>query len=151
MCEAGLQEYAREFIDEAAALLKAFESRVPIALIIEPDSLPNLVTNTAHANCGSRATASAYEQGIVYAVNQIRLNAPRVTLYLDAGHGGWMGWREHAQHFGELIDRRTFQTQADARMAIFEFIEGWYNPHRRHSGIGQQSPTNFERSIQQAA
>jgi len=40
----------------------------------------------------------------------------------------------------ELIDRRKFQTQVEARMAIFEFIEGWYNPHRRHSSLGYQSP-----------
>ena len=39
----------------------------------------------------------------------------------------------------ELLDRHRFQTQVEARMAIFEFIEGWYNPHRRHSagGVGQ--------------
>ena len=40
----------------------------------------------------------------------------------------------------ELIDRRKSQTQVEARMAIFEFIEGWYNPHRRHSSLGYQSP-----------
>ena len=51
----------------------------------------------------------------------------------------------------ELIDRRVFRTQAEARMAIFEYIEGWYNPHRRHSSLGYLSPLNFERSNQQAA
>ena len=44
----------------------------------------------------------------------------------------------------ERIDRRTYRTHADARLDIFQFIEGWYNPHRRHSGIGQKSPINFE-------
>ena len=39
---------------------------------------------------------------------------------------------------------------AEARMAIFEYIEGWYNPHRRHSGLGYLSPLNFERINQQA-
>jgi len=47
----------------------------------------------------------------------------------------------------ELLDRRTFHTKAEARMAVFEFIEGWYNPGRRHSAIGYQSPINYERSI----
>ncbi len=45
----------------------------------------------------------------------------------------------------ELIDRRTFETQAEARMAIFEFIEGWYNLRRRHSALGYLSPDEFER------
>jgi putative transposase len=46
----------------------------------------------------------------------------------------------------ELLDRRRFHTQADARMAVFEFIEGWYNPHRRHSALDYLSPVNYERS-----
>jgi putative transposase len=45
----------------------------------------------------------------------------------------------------ELLDRRRFRTQAEARMAIFDFIEGWYNPSRRHSSIGYHSPAAFER------
>ncbi len=47
----------------------------------------------------------------------------------------------------ELLDRRPFESQAEASMAIFEFIEGWYNPHRRHSSIGYLSPVNYERRI----
>ncbi|MBG6146630.1 transposase InsO family protein [Labrenzia sp. EL_142] len=46
----------------------------------------------------------------------------------------------------ELLDRRKFQTKAEARMAIFEFIEGWYNAARRHSALGNQSPIAYERS-----
>jgi len=45
----------------------------------------------------------------------------------------------------ELIDRRRFRTQIEARMAVFEFIEGWYNPHRRHSALDYLSPINYER------
>ena len=44
----------------------------------------------------------------------------------------------------ELIDRRAFQTQAEARMAIFEYLEGWYNTARRHSALGYLSPNEFE-------
>ena len=46
----------------------------------------------------------------------------------------------------ELIDRRTFQTHAEARMAIFEFVEAWYNRKRRHSALGYLSPEEFERA-----
>jgi putative transposase len=45
----------------------------------------------------------------------------------------------------ELLDRERFPNQAKARMAVFDFIEGWYNPHRRHSALGQMSPMNYER------
>jgi putative transposase len=49
----------------------------------------------------------------------------------------------------ELIDRRSWATKTQARTDIFTWIEAWYNPHRRHSGVGQQSPNNFERSLQE--
>ena len=44
----------------------------------------------------------------------------------------------------ELLERSTFRTRAEAERAIFEFIEGWYNPHRRHSALGYLSPIDFE-------
>jgi putative transposase len=44
----------------------------------------------------------------------------------------------------ELLARRRFASQAEARMATFSFIEGWYNPGRRHSGIGYLSPIAYE-------
>ena len=46
----------------------------------------------------------------------------------------------------ELIDRRSLRTRAEAKMALFDFIEGWYNPHRRHSALGYLSPNDFERA-----
>jgi putative transposase len=46
----------------------------------------------------------------------------------------------------ELLNRRHFKSQIEARLAIFEFIEGWYNPHRRHSALDYRSPINYERS-----
>ena len=45
----------------------------------------------------------------------------------------------------ELLQRQRFATQAEARAAVFSFIEGWYNPHRRHSALGYLSPVEFER------
>ena len=50
----------------------------------------------------------------------------------------------------ELLDRKVLKTRAQARLALFTYIEGWYNPRRRHGALGQMaqgqplSPANFE-------
>ena len=44
----------------------------------------------------------------------------------------------------ELLDRHSFRDPREGRRHVFEFIEGWYNPHRRHSALGQISPVRFE-------
>ena len=45
----------------------------------------------------------------------------------------------------ELINRRSWKSKAEARTALFTWIEGWYNPRRRHSALEHLSPINFER------
>jgi len=44
----------------------------------------------------------------------------------------------------ELLDRTSFRSPAEARPVVFQFIEGWYNPHRRHSAIDYLSPNRYE-------
>lgn len=44
----------------------------------------------------------------------------------------------------ELIDRRCWQTKAAAKIDVFTYIEGWYNPRRLHSSLGYLSPIQFE-------
>ena len=65
------------------------------------------------------------------------------------GFGGRLLRQRHVREFlclleCELLDRCHFKTQIEVRMAIFEFIEGWYNPRRRHSAIGYLSPIDYE-------
>ena len=50
----------------------------------------------------------------------------------------------------ELLDRRRFKARAEARMAVFDFIEGFYNPWRRHSGLDYLSPIEYERKARMA-
>jgi putative transposase len=47
----------------------------------------------------------------------------------------------------ELLDRHTFRTRDQARMAVFTYIEGFYNPRRRHSTLGYRSPDRFEEEM----
>ena len=49
----------------------------------------------------------------------------------------------------ELIARRSWKTKTEARMAVFTWIESWYNPHRRHSALNYLSPNNFERKYKE--
>jgi hypothetical protein len=56
----------------------------------------------------------------------------------------------HATLKKERIYRQSWPTRAQARTAIFEFIEGWYNPRRRHSTLAYLSPTEFERTTRRA-
>lgn len=48
----------------------------------------------------------------------------------------------------ELLDRHCFRTFHDAKRSLFEYIEGWYNPHRRHSALGYHSPVTYENNRQ---
>jgi putative transposase len=50
----------------------------------------------------------------------------------------------------ELLERRRFRNQVEARLAVFEFLEGWYNLHRRHSALGYLSPAEFEKHAEAA-
>jgi putative transposase len=51
----------------------------------------------------------------------------------------------------ELLDRRRFATKAEAWMAVVAFIEGWYNPRRRHSALVYASPLEYEQQHLAAA
>ncbi|KAK7964967.1 hypothetical protein PG988_009971 [Apiospora saccharicola] len=82
-----LPRYKSEYIDPIVAILKK-NPNTAFALLIEPDSLPNLVTNADLSACKNSKTA--YEEGVAYALKN--LNLPNVVMYIDAGHGGWLGW-----------------------------------------------------------
>jgi putative transposase len=51
----------------------------------------------------------------------------------------------------ELLDRERFETREEAGTKIFDFIEAWYNPRRRHSALEYRAPMEFERRWQKAA
>ncbi|KAB8290766.1 hypothetical protein EYC80_008403 [Monilinia laxa] len=82
----GVANY-KAYIDAIVALLKTY-SDVSVILVIEPDSLANLVTNLSVSKCSN--AQAAYLECTQYAIAQ--LNLPNVSMYLDAGHAGWLGW-----------------------------------------------------------
>ena len=48
----------------------------------------------------------------------------------------------------ELLDRNSLTTRKQARSEVFDYIEGFCNPHRRHSAIGYHSSSEYERSTE---
>ncbi len=99
-CSSGLAKYKTQYIDKIAAILSRYTS--PIVLVIEPDSLPNLVTNMGRPSCSNAATQRAYKEGIRYAVQKLSVFS-NVALYVDAAHGGWLGWPDNARGFQNMI------------------------------------------------
>lgn len=90
--ENGEERYRTEYIDPLAEILgdPRYDSLRKVA-IVEPDSLPNLVTNLSEPRCAEADESGAYVEGIQYALD--RLHPQRNTyLYVDIAHSGWLGW-----------------------------------------------------------
>lgn len=99
-CAAGLTEYKTEYVDKFVSALNDYP-QVPVVVIVEPDSLPNLATNMGDPKCANTATQNAYKTGIKYAIDQ--LSTTHATLYIDAAHGGWLGWDDNLGKFMQLF------------------------------------------------
>jgi putative transposase len=72
-------------------------------------------------------------------------HSQKITAFDNAMAGSFFATLER-----EVLNRRRFRSQAEAKMAVIAWIEGWYNPHRRRSGLGYRSPVNYERAHHQA-
>jgi cellulose 1,4-beta-cellobiosidase len=92
---AGLDTYEHSYIDPIASILSnAKYANVRIVAIIEPDSLPNAVTNQSKSACA--AATPYYETGIEYALNKLHAIS-NVYNYLDIAHSAWLGWSSNFQ------------------------------------------------------
>jgi len=93
----GVANY-KAYIDAIKAQLTTY-SDVQVILVVEPDSLANLVTNLSVSKCAN--AEAAYKECIEYAIST--LNLPNVSMYLDAGHSGWLGWSANITPAAELF------------------------------------------------
>ncbi|MEU2060875.1 glycoside hydrolase family 6 protein [Streptomyces sp. NPDC013455] len=92
LTQAGLDRYKSEYIDAIANVFKNPKYQdIRITTVIEPDGLPNLVTNTADAECAQAKSSGIYVKGIQYALDKLHA-IPNVYTYLDFAHSGWLGW-----------------------------------------------------------
>lgn len=60
----------------------------------------------ADPNCGNQATQASYKEGITYAINKFA--DLKLAMYLDAAHGGWIGWEDNTGKFIDLLKTMDF-------------------------------------------
>ena len=105
----------RSYIDSIQGVL-AQHSDLTIAIILEPDSLGNIVTNIGVTKCHD--AQGAYERGVSYAIQTLTA-LPNVSMYLDAAHSGWLGWPSNRTGFATEVKKVLQMT--DGRSAIRGF------------------------------
>jgi len=127
--------YQTQFIDVIAAAFKAHPNQ-KITVVLEPDSLGNLVTNMAVPTCA--AAEQIYRRGMAYAIATLSL--PNVYIYVDGAHAGWLGWPKNlpkgAQLFKEVLDAAG---GAD-RIRGFAINVSNYDPPRDPNGAKRSNP-----------
>ncbi len=123
LVQSGLNQYENNYINPLSSAISNFYSanpgavsKVKVVLLIEPDSLPNMITN-AGVNGGSSAYPTCtfvnqnrvYVQGIAYALNQFTSSpyASSLYLYLDIAHSGWMGWATNANQISLIYNDKA--------------------------------------------
>ncbi|WP_239069130.1 glycoside hydrolase family 6 protein, partial [Cellulomonas phragmiteti] len=98
---AGMTRYKTEYIDPIVDLLSEPKyADLRIAATIEPDSLPNLITNNSEAAC--QTAGPYYREGVKYALDELK-TLDNVYTYIDAAHSGWLGWETNAGPAAKLF------------------------------------------------
>ena len=88
----GIERYKTEYIDPIAEIFSDRKyAPIRIVPVVEPDSLPNLVTNLSTPACALAKSSGEYVEGIQYALDTLH-QIPNVYTYVDLGHSGWLGW-----------------------------------------------------------
>jgi transposase InsO family protein len=98
-----------------------------------------------HTDRGAQYTSAPYRQ--VLAAHQVRQSVGKPGTCWDNA----VAESFFATLKNELVYRHTWPTHQLAKQAIFEFIVGWYNQHRRHSALGYRSPAAVEQRTTPAA
>ncbi|MCE9531095.1 MAG: glycoside hydrolase family 6 protein [Planctomycetes bacterium] len=103
IAQKGLSRYKSEYIDAIFNTIKQPKyGKLRIVMVIEPDSLPNLVTNLSFAKVKEAKTSGAYVQGVQYAVGTLR-SISNTYAYIDVAHAAWLGWASNFKPFVDLL------------------------------------------------
>jgi putative transposase len=97
-----------------------------------------------HSDRGSQYGSAPFRQALAKAGLSQSMSA-RANPYDNAWTESFIGTLKR-----EMLQGGCFQDATDARIEIFEYIEGYYNTHRKHSSLGYQTPSQFEAQIHSA-
>lgn len=136
----GLARYQSEYVDVIADMLAEDKyADLRVATIIEPDSLPNLVTNASDAACQS--ADPYYREGVAYVLDAFaRLD--NVYSYIDAGHSGWLGWESNADPTAELFADVVQSTEAG-----FDSVDGFATNTANYSPLEEPYLPNPQQRV----
>lgn len=95
-----------------------------------------------HSDRGSQYASSAFRSALADA-NMLQSMSGRANPYDNAWTESFIGTLK-----SEMLQNGCFQDDHDARIEIFDYIDGYYNTHRKHSSLGYLSPVQFEDSFQ---
>ncbi|WP_236075349.1 glycoside hydrolase family 6 protein [Mariprofundus sp. EBB-1] len=124
----GLETYKKEYIDVIANVIEdpRFAS-LRFVLILEPDSLPNMITNLWHPECAFAHKNNVYLIGNQYAIQRMS-KAVNTYLYMDIGHSGWLGWEENLKGTVAYYTKVVAGADSDSGMrAVDGFITNTSN------------------------
>ncbi|ORX58527.1 exoglucanase Cel6A [Piromyces finnis] len=94
--------YKSEYIDVIEEKLKTYKSQ-PVVLIVEPDSLANMVTNI-ESTPACAASEKYYLDAHAYLIKKLGV-LPHVAMYLDIGHAFWLGWDDNREKAGKVYSK----------------------------------------------
>ena len=134
-----------------AVVVDAFSRRV-VGWSLRNDLKTRLVTDALQMALQKRESDGVIhhsDQGTQYTSIEFGLRCKRAGIRPSMGSVGDCYDNALCESFFaslecELIDRHSFRSKLQARLAVFDYIEGFYNPHRRHSSLDYLSPINYE-------
>ena len=91
-----------------------------------------------HSDRGSQYGSAPFRKALAKAGLRQSMSA-RANPYDNAWTESFIGTLKH-----EMLQGGCFENANDARLEIFEYIDGYYNTHRKHSSLGYQTPNQFE-------
>ncbi|KAK6218451.1 endoglucanase-6B [Colletotrichum tabaci] len=119
----GLRLYKETYIKPYAEKLAAARD-LTFAVVLEPDSLANLVTNLHVEFCAK--AQPVYEEGVAHAIASLQFD--HVNLYIDAAHGGWLGWEPNLLPSAKIFAKVVQKAGNNTKIRGFSTNVSNYNP-----------------------